>query len=415
MDKEEEKGLFWLPDNADEKVKGVFTRADDGGTVLTTYGQLGQCGSEVRPQQVIQGVIANTYIKLVNCVATNHRMDIDGLSGADETTWYCPLAFRGGDYSGNVPNRIKSVEVTIELLGDWTSGFEGIKLSEDGLSLSWPANQPDQAARWDLGEVAVHQEILRSWNATRFAVEHAAVRVHTSTRVTFHESQPWLTVMHTVLCLQALVSIAKGEAVHVERTSIVEEGTPDVGLGASYRRVLHRGTQQIPHSELFTMEELGGVQGMAQWLNVLRDQESLVPALLVDRYRQPAFITDRTSHLLAACEAYHRHRMANPNRWIRNLRKTVLDPLLHRAGRPFEEWIGDLEAWKDTVNDVRINYGVAHLQGYASHVLGRPDFHSINQQLYLLVVSCLLADCEVSEDVRSKVVERMRSLWKMRL
>ena len=314
-----------------------------------------------------------------------------------------------------MPNRIKSVGATIELLGDWTPGFEGIKLSEDGLSLSWPASQPDQSASWDLGEVAVHQEILWSWSAARFGVESAAVKVHTSACVTFSQPQSWLNVMHTVLCLQALVSIAKGEAVHVERTSIVEEGTPDVGLDASYDQILHRGTQQIPHSELFTMEELGGVQGMAQWLNVLRDQESLIPALLVDRYRQPAFITDRTSHLLAACEAYHRHRMVDPNKWIRDFRKKVLDPLLRKAGHPLEEWIGDPKTWKDSVNDVRNNYGVAHLQGYASNALVRPDFHSINQQLYLLVVSCLLADCGLSDDLRRKIVKRMRSDWKIRL
>ena len=415
MDNEKEKGLFWLPDNPDEKVNGVVARTDEAGMTLTTFGRLGPFGSEVRQQQVIYGVLASTYIKLVNCLATNYRMDIESFAGADETTWHCQFAFCGSDYSGDVPNRIKSVEATIELLGDWTPGFEGIKLSEDGLSLSWPASQPDQSARWDLGEVAVHQEILWSWNAAGFAVENAAVRVHTSARVTFSEPQPWLTVMHTVLCLQALVSIAKGEAVHVERTSIVEEGTPDVGLGASYHPILHRGTQQIPHSELFTMEELGGVQGMAQWLNVLCDQESLIPALLVDRYRQPAFITDRSSHLLAACEAYHRHRMVDPNKSIRNLRKKVLDPLLHRAGRPFEEWIGDPKAWKDSVNDVRNNYGVAHLQGYASNALARPDFHSINQQLYFLVVSCLLADCGLSEDLRRKIVKRMRSDWKIRL
>ena len=226
MDKELEKGLFWLPDNPDEKVNGVVTRADEGGTILTTFGQLGPSCSEVRQQQVIHGVLASRHIKLVNCLADNYRMDI---AGGDETEWHCQFAFRGSDYSGDVPSRIKSVEATIELLGDWTPGFEGIKLSEDGLSLSWPASQPDQSASWDLGEVAVHQEILWSWSAARFGVENAAVRVHTSARVIFSEPQPWLTVM-----LQALVSIAKGEAVHVERTSIVEEGTPDVGLGASY-------------------------------------------------------------------------------------------------------------------------------------------------------------------------------------
>ena len=414
MDNGKEQGLFWLPNNPEEKVTGVVTLNDEGGTVLTTYGQLGEFGLEDRKQEAIHGVLAGSHIKLVNCFVTNSRMSFEAFT-ADETTWHCQFAFRGSDYRGDVPNRIKSVEAVIELLGDWVPGFEGIERSQDGLSLSWPVGQPDQSARWNLGDVAMHQEILQSWRFARYGVENAAVTAHTSARVTFNRPQSWETVAHIVLCLQALVSIAKGEAVHVERTSIVEEGSPDARLGASYSRVLHRGALQIPHSELFTMDELGGSEGVARWLNVLWGQETLITALLVDRYRQPAFITDRTGHLLAACEAYQRHRMMNPGKRINNLWTEVIDPMLDRAGPPFEEWIGNPNDWKLKVRDVRVNYGVGHLQGYRSGTSAQPEFHLINEQLYLLVVACLLSECDVSEDIRRKVVERMSSNWKIRL
>jgi len=220
--------------------------------------------------------------------------------------------------------------------------------------------------------------------------------------------------MHTVLSLQAIVSIAKGEAIRIERTSVVDEGTPDAKLSASYHPVLHRGTRQSPHSELFTLAELGGMKGVAKWLNVLCDQEYLMTALLVDRYRQPAFITDRTSHLLTACEAYQRHRMAQPEKRIR-LGRDALDPMLDKAGQPFGEWIGNPEDWKKKVSEVRNNYGVGHLQGYAINSPVPPKFHLLNEQLYSLVVSCLLSECGVSEETRRKVVERMRSEWKIRL
>ena len=183
----------------------------------------------------------------------------------------------------------------------------------------------------------------------------------------------------------------------------------------SYRPVLRRGAQQLRHSDLFTMQELGGVEGIARWLNVLHSRKYLITALLVDRYRQPVFIIDRTSHLLIACEAYQRHFMADPGKKIDNLGKEVLDPMLYRAGRPFEEWVGKPEDWKKKVNEIRNNYGVAHLQGYAGNSPASPDFHLINEQLYLLVVSCLLSECGVSEDTRCKVAERMRSDWKKRL
>ena len=163
------------------------------------------------------------------------------------------------------------------------------------------------------------------------------------------------------------------------------------------------------------MTELGGVGGVAKWLNILHDQEFLITALLVDRYRQPAFVTDRTGHLLMACEAYHRHRISDPSKRINNFGKDVLDPMLDKAGHSFGEWIGDPEDWKKKVSEVRNNYGVAHLQGYASNSPIPPEFHTINQQLYSLVISCLLSECRVPEETRRKALERMRSEWKIRL
>ena len=234
MDKEKEQGLFWLPSDPEKKVNGAITMDEEGGTTLTTYGQLGPPWPEANKQQTIHGMPSDSYIKLVNCFAVNQRMNIGRLTEAEETTWRCRFAFRGDDYSGDVPNRIKSVEAIIELFDDWVSGFEGIKLGEDGLSLSWPASQPDQSARWHLGEVTAHQDILPSWKSSRYAIESATVRAQTSSQINFNEPQSWETAMHTVLTLQAVVSIAKGEAVRVERTSIVEEGTPDAKLGASY-------------------------------------------------------------------------------------------------------------------------------------------------------------------------------------
>ncbi len=406
MDKQEEQGLFWLPGNPGEQVDGAITLDDEHGTMLTVYGQLGSSSVGSR-EQVIHGVLDGGHIKLVNCYSTNQRIATG--------TWHCQFAFRGDEYCGDVPNRIKSVEAEIELLRDWTPGFEGIQRAKDGSSLTWPASQPDQAARWALGVVAVRQDIRFSWEQSRHAVESATVRAHNSVRISFDEPQSWATVVGTVVDLQALVSVAKGEAVHVERMSMIQGGAPDARLSASYREILRRGARQLRHNELFTMQELGGVEGIARWLNVLRSRKYLIIPLLVDLYRQPVFVTDRTSHLLIVCEAYQRHFMADPGKRIDNLAKEVLAPMLSRAGCSFEEWIGNPEDWIKKVSEIRNNYGIAHLQGYTSTWSASPDIHSINEQLYLLVVTCLLSECGVSEDTRRKVAERMRSGTKIHL
>ena len=109
MDKQKEQGLFWLSGNPGEKVDGAITLDDEHGTMLTAYGQLGLFNLESEEQQVIHGVLTGGHIKLVNCYSTNQRTTIGKFASTDETTWHCQFAFRGDEYCGDVPNRIKSV------------------------------------------------------------------------------------------------------------------------------------------------------------------------------------------------------------------------------------------------------------------------------------------------------------------
>ena len=142
--KEKEQGRFWLPTNPEKKIDGEITLDSEYGPVLRTYGELAQSGPLPDGQKVINGLLADDHIKLVNCSTTSTAI-------GTETTWYCELAFRGDDYCGDVPSKISSVEATIESLGDWTPGFEGIHLAEDRSSLSWPVKQPDQSSPWETG------------------------------------------------------------------------------------------------------------------------------------------------------------------------------------------------------------------------------------------------------------------------
>ena len=61
------------------------------------------------------------------------------------------------------------------------------------------------------------------------------------------------------------------------------------------------------------------------------------------------------------------------------------------------------------------NKGIAHFQGYADDLVEVEQIHSVNEQLYALVVVCILADCGVSEELREEVVNRARSKYVIRL
>ena len=74
MENEREQGMFWLPHDPEKRVVGVVTLNAEGGTRLTTYGQLDHSVFEGSEQVTIQGEIASSYIKLVNCFPTNPPM-----------------------------------------------------------------------------------------------------------------------------------------------------------------------------------------------------------------------------------------------------------------------------------------------------------------------------------------------------
>ena len=406
MHNEKEVGIFWLPDNPEAQVEGKISLEIGKRTILKLNGELKPYAQDNEEQTVIEGVLSNSHVKLVGCLETAHRTSIGKFIHTAEQSWFCHLAFHGSEYGGNVPNEITSAEITIEDIDKWIPSLRKFTLGKDELSISWPANERQRTATWTLGEVTIHQTV-RHWPAwPSYAVSEASAKTLTTIRVDFSEPQKWSRVLHTVTDIQSLVSIATGKTPNVEQVKIVQKGSPDVRLIALYHPVLLRGSKPNNHSNLFTLKEIGGVQGIAQWLNTLCNQEFLTSPLLVDRYRQPAFVTDVTSHLLMACEAYFRSSIANPSKQV-TLRQEILEPMAQTAGKPFEEWIGNPKTWIEKVSQIRNLHGVAHLQGYANWQATSLDFNLVNDQLYLMTVLCILLKCGVNKDINRKIIRRM--------
>ncbi len=407
-------GQFWLPDEPQHRVNGTITFDDDGGASLVTTTQDGvdlHRGGRNK-HAIINGETVEHHIKLVGCFVVKENESIGQTSiASSETTWYCELAFLGEHYDGSLPSRIRSVEVHVELLEDWAVAFEGAKVERnaDRWSISGPTTQPGLVHPWSLGKIAIRQthSFQRSQTQT-------SVTTRTFFQLVFEQPQLWHGVTNAIGNLQALLSIAKGEAVRITGVSLVEEGNPHANLSAHYRPILRTNGNPIAHSELLTMNELGGIAGVGEWLNVLHHQGALIHGLLIDRYKPPPFVTDRTSHLLLACEAYQRRTMADPSRQVQ-LRRDILEPMASRAGPSFQAWTGNKDAWTKKIAEVRNRHGVAHLQGYGGVPADGGDIHTLNEQLYVLVIICLLLDCGCPAKLLDQVTERARSKWKVLL
>ena len=111
-----ELGRFWLPDDPENVVEGTFI-VDDNGATLVTQGQLLVSGLWNREPRTIHGVLATDHVKLVDALVTQSGTSFGRfLPKRNQETWYCSGAFRGGQYDGDWPDNITSVEFQVQSL-----------------------------------------------------------------------------------------------------------------------------------------------------------------------------------------------------------------------------------------------------------------------------------------------------------
>ena len=406
------KGLFWLLDKPEHMVDGTLNIRDRGRLELTTQGLLDLIddGDTLR---TIRGATANGYVTLVEARTSGIKHQFNRYLTESQETWFCQYAFQGESGGGDrLDEEIVSAEVEIQSLPDWAYEGRNLRLDWGNDTLSWSVEQPGPSGKWSLGEVTIRHAVYPSRSGR--AGHHRTVEVMTKTSfaVNFDQPRSLAEVLDTVSSLQALVSVAVGEAAAIERVTLtVSTGQPNQRLLLHYDPVLWPLDPAPKDSELFSMSELGGIEGVGRWLDFLRGQTVLKNGFLADRYRSPAFITDRTLHLLIACEAYQRHV---GNRVGDEMRLPEVLPALDPVGRGFLDWIGDWEVWQNSIAKIR-NNEAAHLQSYGRAMEDAEPIATVNEQLYAFLVIRILIQCGLSEELIERVVSRLRSEAVMRV
>ena len=408
-----QKGLFWLLDKPDHMVDGTLNVRERGRLELTTQGLLDLVddGDTLR---TIRGATANGYVTLVEARTSGIKHQFNRYLTESQETWFCQYAFQGESCGGDhLGEEIVSVEVEIESLPDWAYEGRNLRLDRDSDTLlSWSMEQPGPSGKWSLGEVTIRHTVYPSCSGRAGHYRTVEVVTKTSLAVNFDQPRSLAEVLDTVSSLQALVGVAVGEAAAIERVTLtVSTGKPNQRLLLHYDPVLWPLDPAPKDSELFSMSELGGIEGVGRWLDSLCGQTVLKNGFLADRYRSPAFITDRTLHLLIACEAYQRHV---GNRVGDEMRLPEVLPALDPVVPGFSDWIGDWKVWQTSISKIRSNQ-VAHLQGYGRAMEDSALIATVNGQLYAFLVIRILIQCGLSEELIGQIVSRFRSEAVVRL
>ena len=404
-------GLFWLFDKPEQRVQGTVNISDKGRLELTTQGLL-DLTYDRNTSLTICGTTESGHVTLVDAQRNGTENRIGRFTEEVQETWLSGYAIQSVSNNSihlneELNDEIVSIDVEIQSLPDWAHEGRTLRFDRGKGSLSWSVDQPSPRTNWSMGEVAIRHVVDTSQYGRAQRLRSAKVAIRTSFIVKFDQPSSVEVVQDTVSSLQALVSVASGEAVAIQKISLTTNtGKSEQRLLLHYEPILRPLDPAARDSALFTMDELSGIKGVGRWLDSLCNQTHLKNGLLADRYRIPTFVTDKTLHLLLACEAHQRQITNNPRGQMNSLDKVL--PECDLAGREFSNWIGDWNRWRARIRRIRSDQ-IAHLQGYAKPRGGDGDIGTINRQLFAYLVISVLIQCGVSEEVIEWVAIRSSS------
>jgi hypothetical protein len=155
---------------------------------------------------------------------------------------------------------------------------------------------------------------------------------------------------------------------------------------------------------LFTYLDLGGLPGVARWLEAAAHHRTTLGRVMGTVYAQGMFISDQLLNRAAALEAFDRLNTGMNNSKF----KTRLKRCVSLAGPLFEDLVGDVERWAETVrwdrDDVAHHYGRRMKQATLEQ-------RFVGDSLYWLYVLCILRKAGAPSAVFDGIARQERFRW----
>ena len=409
----ESDGLFWLADKPDEKVAGHLKTDGRQGAELVLIGAFHNpvldFGGSVDRVRIL-GVAGNRYVTLDNCfrVAVSHKMP-----GVDQETYLVPTVFEGVHFDTNEELSFHAFELRLSNLEHWV-GIRGIALEQnvsqsgkDSVTLSY--SQPESLVTPTIfGNLTLN--FLYSLSCEYFEGEIAQCNQF---KFDFYEPQPLARILQLSAALQDLLTIGANGLSTIECLSLFhpDEGTKSgsgrvpyipIALHKAYRGKALVQDKKAIHSVqmLFAFEDIRGLDGIAQWLEVTEKFKPVVATLTAQWYRPRMYTDNRFFNAVTAAEALQ--RICLQRKRVDLLK--ALKSLAEKAGDAFHVLVGDIDRWAKVVRATRVN-NVVH-RGLCED--DNPELYFLSESLYFLVVLCLLQECGVPKDALAKVQRHQR-------
>ena len=411
------EGVFWLDNTPENQAAGRLTFDSRNGAHLDLIGSLAdfeESFGEVAPPARILGVAGGKEVTLVNCLNTNTTMQVPGIVREQ----YKPAqVLVGCQISDSEPLTFDEVRLKLRYLDSWVRKTgtivdfnpdgEGTKTGKVKISHN-PLEKG--VVLTDFGDLEL--TFAYSFNPDPFhtitLTQSAVLGAH------FNEPRTVRSILETCTALRNLLTIGVGApAFFLEVTLMSSNLTYDLKNGKTFSVPIGFYTQGLgddtqkeskdihPMEMLFTFEDIGGLEGIAKWMETSSKYKPVISSLLSHWYLPTIYTDNRFLNIIIAAEALERIRLNQQNI---NFSKG-LERLAYHAGKPFESLVQDVKPWVNEVVRFRTN-NLVH-RGLHEDIEG-PRIFWLSESLYFLVVLCLLRECGVAESTLSKITRHQR-------
>ena len=417
-------GNFWLAHKPERKVAGRLTFKDTDGLELSLIGSLHDpeevlarqtgprinvtleelFGSNSEPVRIL-GDTNNGVVTLENCLRKSGTFTLIGIPRVPQEVYYSEMALLGAQFEEGEPFVFNRVTLNIQNLEHWIGlPAASIELDYDETSneiaqvriIGTPRKK--KTAKTSLGEIDL------SFGSTLVGdqIVESAIKQKCALELRFPMSQTLKDILGLCTSLQDLVTIGTGVPVRINEISLMRTGEDrriDFVSQLTGGAGQERNKSPHPSEMVFSFGGIGGLEGVARWLDVAEKYRIVIGALLSPQYRPPWYTEHRFFDAITATETLARIRRGGEH-----INRHKLKQLAHEAGTEFKSLVGDVERWIDLVWDARRDYLVHR----GSREDQRPPVHLYADSLYFLVVLCLLRECGVTDATLANIQNHRR-------
>ena len=412
-------GSFWHAARPDKRVPGRLTFDPSEGGRLELYGAFrdpeeviakartqqegqvsvglsGLLGLNSPPIRIL-GDTADGPVTLDRCLEVQSTLVHRSGPQLMTVAYHVPLVFRGTHFLNNGPLRFEAAQFDILHLAHWI-GKSSLDVS---VTCQKDSNRVEQIHIFNtpVGDTIVNTpcgqlSLAFEYQLSGDRIVEAAIKQNCTLELRFADLGSIDKVFETHDALQALIAIGGAAPARVTEARVpTAAGCWVQVLGGSLGIKNDRGEVRAirPFDMLFTYDGLGGLSGIDRWLAMSKKFRPVI-GMLMSRWYEPDLYGElQFFSMVTAAEAFERIRLQEQNINCKN----ALEALASRAGAPFRSVVDDVRPWAKRVVRIRSEH-VVHRGLHDDH--NGESLYWLTASLYILVVLCLLRECEVPEE-----------------